>query len=57
MAEVATVARPYAEAVFGLAEKAGALAKWQEMLATMAQVAAHPEMRGWIGRASCRERV
>ena len=48
MAEVATVARPYAEAVFGLAEKAGALAKWQEMLATMAQVAAHPEMRGWI---------
>jgi F-type H+-transporting ATPase subunit delta len=48
MAETATVARPYAEAVFGLAEKAGALAKWQEMLATMAQVAAHPEMRAWM---------
>src|SRR6266545_3028879 len=48
MAETATVARPYAEAVFGLAEDAGALAKWQEMLATMAQVAAHPEMRAWI---------
>ncbi|HEX4797902.1 MAG TPA: ATP synthase F1 subunit delta, partial [Burkholderiales bacterium] len=44
MAETATVARPYAEAVFGLAEKAAALAAWQEMLATMAQVAAHPEM-------------
>jgi F-type H+-transporting ATPase subunit delta len=48
MAETATVARPYAEAVFGLAEKAGALPQWQEMLASMAQVAAHPEMRGWI---------
>jgi F-type H+-transporting ATPase subunit delta len=48
MAETATVARPYAEAVFGLAEKAGALAEWQEMLASMAQVAAHPEMRAWI---------
>ena len=36
MAETATVARPYAEAVFGLADKAAMLAKWQEMLAAMA---------------------
>jgi F-type H+-transporting ATPase subunit delta len=48
MAETATVARPYAEAVFGLGEKARALAKWQEILATMAHIAAHPEMRAWI---------
>ncbi|HEY6240599.1 MAG TPA: F0F1 ATP synthase subunit delta [Burkholderiales bacterium] len=48
MAEAATVARPYAEAVFGLADKAGAFAKWLDMLAAMAQVAAHPEMRACI---------
>jgi F-type H+-transporting ATPase subunit delta len=48
MAETATVARPYAEAVFGLAENAGALAKWQEMLAAMAQIAAYPDMRACI---------
>jgi len=28
MAETATIARPYAEAVFGLADKAGKLADW-----------------------------
>jgi len=48
MAETATIARPYAEAVFGLADKAGALAQWQEILATMANVAAHPDMRACI---------
>jgi len=48
MAEAVTIARPYAEAVFGLAEKAGAFAKWLNMLATMARVAAHPDMRGCI---------
>ena len=48
MAEAATIARPYAEAVFGLAEKSGALAKWSEMLAGMARAAAHPEMQSWI---------
>ena len=48
MAEAATIARPYAEAVFGLAEKAGAFAPWLERLAIMARVAAHPEMRECI---------
>src|SRR5258707_11118835 len=48
MAEAATIARPYAEAVFGLAEKAGAFAPWLGMLAIMARVAAHPEMRSCI---------
>ncbi len=42
MAEAATIARPYAEAVFGLAQKAGAFAPWLERLAIMARVPAPP---------------
>src|SRR3954452_18913458 len=38
MAEPSTVARPYAEAAFRLADGAGALAKWSEMLAALAAV-------------------
>jgi F-type H+-transporting ATPase subunit delta len=48
MAEAATIARPYAGAVFGLANKAGALANWLSMLAIMARVVAHPEVRSCI---------
>jgi F-type H+-transporting ATPase subunit delta len=48
MAEAATVARPYAEAVFGLAEKAGALAPWSRALGGMARIASHPDMQRWI---------
>jgi F-type H+-transporting ATPase subunit delta len=40
MAEPSTVARPYAEAVFKLADASGALATWSEMLAVLAAVAA-----------------
>jgi F-type H+-transporting ATPase subunit delta len=39
MAEPSTVARPYAEAAFRLADAAGALAKWSGMLGAMALVA------------------
>jgi F-type H+-transporting ATPase subunit delta len=39
MAEPSTVARPYAEAVFRLADASGALGKWSEMLAELALVA------------------
>jgi F-type H+-transporting ATPase subunit delta len=49
MAENATIARPYAEAVFGLADKTGALAKWSQLLAAMAAAAAHPEVHALIG--------
>lgn len=38
MAEPSTVARPYAEAAFGLADAAGALGKWSEMLSALAAV-------------------
>ncbi|MFH1605444.1 MAG: F0F1 ATP synthase subunit delta [Pseudomonadota bacterium] len=45
MAEIATLARPYAEAVFRLAESAGTLAHWPGTLRTLAQAAAHPDMQ------------
>src|SRR6266404_3003486 len=45
MAEPSTVARPYAEAAFKLADEAGALARWSQMLAALAAVAAHPRVR------------
>jgi len=49
MAEPSTVARPYAEAVFKLADASGALAKWSEMLAALAAVAADARVRAAIG--------
>ena len=45
MAETATIARPYAEAIFGLADKSGSLAAWFDTLSTMASIAADPQMR------------
>jgi F-type H+-transporting ATPase subunit delta len=38
MAELATIARPYAQAVFGLAKDSGQLAQWSEMLHFMTEV-------------------
>lgn len=48
MAEPSTVARPYAEAVFKLADAAGSLAKWSDMLAALAAVAADGRVGGAI---------
>ena len=45
MAEIATVARPYAEAVFDLARQAGALDSWSEALALAASVGNDAEMK------------
>jgi len=45
MAEIATLARPYAEAVFRLADAGGTLAIWSGMLRTLAQAAADPDMQ------------
>ena len=39
MAELRTIARPYAEAAFGLARDEGALASWSDALVAMAAVA------------------
>ena len=38
MAELATIARPYAEAAFALAREGGALPKWADTMATLASV-------------------
>jgi F-type H+-transporting ATPase subunit delta len=42
MAEPSTIARPYAEAVFRLADSGGKLGAWSDMLANLAKVAADP---------------
>jgi F-type H+-transporting ATPase subunit delta len=48
MAEIATLARPYAEAAFAIAEKSGGLAKWSGLLAAMAVAAGNGEVRALI---------
>jgi F-type H+-transporting ATPase subunit delta len=48
MAEPSTVARPYAEAAFRLADGAGTLGKWSEMLGALAQVAEDARVRAAI---------
>ncbi|MGI4937067.1 MAG: F0F1 ATP synthase subunit delta, partial [Janthinobacterium lividum] len=45
MAELATIARPYAEALFRVA-KAGNLPAWSELVSEMAHVASNPEVQG-----------
>jgi F-type H+-transporting ATPase subunit delta len=44
MAELATIARPYAEAVFRVASS-GDLASWSALMSEMAQVASHPDVK------------
>ncbi|HEB92675.1 MAG TPA: F0F1 ATP synthase subunit delta [Gammaproteobacteria bacterium] len=52
MAEISTIARPYAEAVFGLAQAGGTLKAWSEMLRTLALITADSDMRALIGNTS-----
>lgn len=49
MAEPSTIARPYAEAVFRLADAQGKLADWSAVLANLAAVAADERVRAAIG--------
>ncbi|MDO5686780.1 MAG: F0F1 ATP synthase subunit delta [Neisseria sp.] len=44
MAEFATIARPYAKALYGLAQKHNKLKPWLDELALMAKVAAEPKV-------------
>lgn len=44
MAELATIARPYAEALFRVA-KSGNLQAWSELVSELAQVATHPDVQ------------
>lgn len=48
MAELSTLARPYAEAVFRLAKEKSALAGWSERLATLAAIVSDPQMQAVI---------
>lgn len=49
MAEIATLARPYAEAVFKLADETGRLDVWSDWLATLAEVAGNADVRACLG--------
>lgn len=49
MAENVTIARPYAAAIFALADAGGSLGRWSQTLAVMAAVAANPELRAATG--------
>jgi F-type H+-transporting ATPase subunit delta len=49
MAEIATIARPYAEAAFRLARERQALAAWSIALGRLSQVAADPAAGALIG--------
>ena len=49
MAEPSTIARPYAEAAFRLADAQGKLAEWSAALANLAAVAADARVRSSIG--------
>ncbi|MEO8716952.1 MAG: F0F1 ATP synthase subunit delta [Burkholderiales bacterium] len=49
MAEPSTIARPYAEAVFALADAAGKLADWSTVLADLSAVAADARVRAAVG--------
>ncbi|MFC4929332.1 F0F1 ATP synthase subunit delta [Massilia sp. GCM10023247] len=46
MAELATVARPYAEALFRVAEQ-GNMAAWSELVSELAQVGANPDVQAF----------
>jgi F-type H+-transporting ATPase subunit delta len=49
MAEISTVARPYAQAVFELAKEQGRLAQWSEMLQLAALVVTDKNLSGLVG--------
>jgi F-type H+-transporting ATPase subunit delta len=49
MAEISTIARPYAEAAFKLAREQSALPSWGDALARLASVVSRPELRDVIG--------
>ncbi|HLB15151.1 MAG TPA: F0F1 ATP synthase subunit delta [Burkholderiales bacterium] len=49
MAELATIARPYAEAAFEVADATGKLAAWADALARLAAVASDPEVLQLVG--------
>lgn len=49
MAESLTIARPYAEAAFGLARETGTLQSWSDALERIAEIVASPEIGRLLG--------
>ena len=49
MAELKTVARPYAKAAFEVAREQGHIAQWAEMLNTLAAVTVEPKLKKALG--------
>jgi len=47
MAELATIARPYAEALYRVA-KAGSLPAWADLVSEMAQAASNPDVKAFV---------
>lgn len=54
MAELATVARPYAEALFRVA-KSGNLSAWSELVSEMAQAGSHPDVLAFASNPNVSE--
>ena len=52
MAEISTIARPYAEAVFEVAKAGGKLKEWSEMLQTIALITSNEDVQALIGNTS-----
>jgi len=52
MAEAITIARPYASAVFAIANEKGELKAWSDLLAVLAQCVAVPNMQSVISSPS-----
>jgi F-type H+-transporting ATPase subunit delta len=55
MAELATISRPYAEALFRVA-KSGNLAAWSDLVSEMAAVAALPDVKSFAGNPKISDR-
>jgi len=49
MAELSTVARPYAEAAFKLARETGGVADWADLLANLGGLVADPQLKSAVG--------
>lgn len=52
MLELATIARPYAKAMFSLAEEKAQIANWQTGLAQLAWIVQQPQMRTFVSQSN-----
>ena len=49
MAEISTVARPYAEAAFKLAQESGSVPAWSDLIGSLGSIAADPQVASRLG--------